>query len=308
MKKFIITVDTESDNQWSRSSELTVENAKFLPRFQDLCEKYGFKPVYLLDYSMASNDELVDYLKIKLKSNLCEIGAHPHAWDIPPFYDIDRSTNEKPYLIEYPSEVIREKLEKLTFLLEKRFEIKILSHRAGRWATNEFYFDILGDLGYKIDCSITPGIDWSKHKGYKSGGSNYKLSDSKPTFIDSSKRLLSVPMSIRLIKINDINFKNFKSFIISLIHLFFGKYVWLRLSISSKYEIKKLIEVIKQEGSDYIQFMIHSSELMPNGSPYYKTPESIENLYSDLEYIFKYISNSYQGVTLTEYFNMKGYM
>lgn len=48
MKHFIITVDTEGDNLWEykKGTPIGTENAKYLPRFQSLCEKYGFKPVY----------------------------------------------------------------------------------------------------------------------------------------------------------------------------------------------------------------------------------------------------------------------
>lgn len=40
MKYFIITVDTEGDNLWEyvAGKEIGTENAKFLQRFQTLCE------------------------------------------------------------------------------------------------------------------------------------------------------------------------------------------------------------------------------------------------------------------------------
>ncbi|WP_395754844.1 hypothetical protein [Edwardsiella ictaluri] len=50
---FIITIDTEGDNLWQNHDRITTENARYLPRFQLLCEKYGFKPVYLTNYEMA---------------------------------------------------------------------------------------------------------------------------------------------------------------------------------------------------------------------------------------------------------------
>ena len=46
--KFIITIDTEGDNQWDHGRELTVENIRFVPRFQELCNKYHVKPTYLV--------------------------------------------------------------------------------------------------------------------------------------------------------------------------------------------------------------------------------------------------------------------
>lgn len=55
MKHFIITVDTEGDNLWEykKGTPIGTENAKYLPRFQSLCEKYGFKPVYLTNYEVS---------------------------------------------------------------------------------------------------------------------------------------------------------------------------------------------------------------------------------------------------------------
>ena len=66
-RNFIITVDTEGDNQWSiyNGQSITTENANFIPRFQEMCEGFGFKPVYLVNYEMASIDFLLDYLKKK---------------------------------------------------------------------------------------------------------------------------------------------------------------------------------------------------------------------------------------------------
>ena len=60
-KNFIITIDNEEDNQWNNSEECTTKNAQFLPRFQMLCERYGFKPVYLTTYNMAKNPFFVEF-------------------------------------------------------------------------------------------------------------------------------------------------------------------------------------------------------------------------------------------------------
>jgi hypothetical protein len=48
--------------------------------------------------------------------------------------------------------------------------------------------------------------------------------------------------------------------------------------------------------------MLHSSELMPGGSPYNPTPESIEHLYRRLENLFKIVSrDGCEPVTLSEF-------
>ena len=49
----ILTVDTEGDNIWACPESVTTENARYMPRFQNLCEDYGYKPTYLVNYEMA---------------------------------------------------------------------------------------------------------------------------------------------------------------------------------------------------------------------------------------------------------------
>lgn len=304
-KAFIITIDTESDNQWSKNSQLTTKNAEYLPRFQALCEKYGFKPVYLTDYTMANNEYFVRFAKDCLKNETCEIGMHLHAWDTPPIHKYDNYKETKPYLIEYPRGIMYDKLVNLTNILESKFEQKMISHRAGRWATNEIYFQILGELGYKVDCSVTPGVNWSKQQGINMGGTDYSRSSYDPYIILKDFNLLEVPVSIRKLFFLPLRFRNkrnIKSSLKNAMYSVIGKNVWLRPSISDEVEIQHLLNTLEEEDCNYIQFMMHSSEFMPGGSPYFSNDNDIEELYKALERLFKKISLRYEGKTLKEYY------
>ena len=54
--------------------------------------------------------------------------------------------------------------------------------------------------------------------------------------------------------------------------------------------------------SEYLEFMIHSSELMPGGSPYFNNQEDIEMLFAILDDYFNLITrNGYIGITLGNY-------
>lgn len=184
---FIITIDTEGDNLWQNHGHITTENARFLPRFQALCEKYRFKPVYLTNYEMAMDDAFVDFARDAIARGNAEIGMHLHAWNSPPAHDLTGNDGRhKPYLIEYPEAVMREKILFMTQLLEETFQTKMLSHRAGRWAFDERYAAMLLELGYQVDCSVTPRVDWSRSPGAPSGagGSNYRHFPDRAYFID----------------------------------------------------------------------------------------------------------------------------
>ena len=63
----------------------------------------------------------------------------------------------------------------------------------------------------------------------------------------------------------------------------------------------RMVEQIENSDRDYLMFMLHSSELMPKGSPTFQTDEQIEKLYRDLQILFERITQSYIGVTLEEY-------
>ncbi|CAK8740280.1 hypothetical protein SODG_003723 [Sodalis praecaptivus] len=167
---FIITIDTEGDNLWQNHGHITTENARFLPRFQAFCEKYRFKPVYLTNYEMAMDDAFVDFARDAIARGNAEIGMHLHAWNSPPAHDLTGNDGRhKPYLIEYPEAVMREKILFMTQLLEETFQTKMLSHRAGRWAFDERYAAMLLELGYQVDCSVTPRVDWRRSPARRQG-------------------------------------------------------------------------------------------------------------------------------------------
>ncbi|TBL38783.1 deacetylase, partial [Klebsiella oxytoca] len=79
------------------------------------------------------------------------------AWNSPPIVALtDNDLHYQPYLIEYPKSQMRDKIAFMTDLLENKLQTKMLSHRAGRWAFNETYAQLLIEFGYQVDCSVTP--------------------------------------------------------------------------------------------------------------------------------------------------------
>ena len=56
-------------------------------------------------------------------------------------------------------------------------------------------------------------------------------------------------------------------------------------------------------GYNHVLFTLHSSELMPGGSPTFKTQEDIENLYYDLNIIFSIAQKYFQTGTLYDYYS-----
>ncbi|WP_159566830.1 deacetylase [Budvicia diplopodorum] len=311
---FLISIDTEGDNLWVNTKDISTQNAKFLDRFQKLCEKYGFKPTYLTNYEMAISPDYVSFAKDVIAGKQGEVGMHLHAWNSPPIYPLtDDDDRFKPYLIEYQNDVIREKILVMTDLLESTFETKMLSHRAGRWAFNEYYAQLLLEFGYQVDCSVTPYVDWSEVKGNPNGlgGTDYSRFPDGAYFMDlndisksGSSRLLQVPMSTRL-KYGAMH----NTFKLAYDRLRGKKRPpstrWLRPKGGNVLEMKHVAQQCLNEGKDYVEFMLHSSEFMPGGSPTFTDSASIEQLYKDLEELFEWLSPRCIGMTMAEFYQSK---
>ena len=317
---FIITIDTEGDDLWSAPREIATRNAAFLPRFQALCERYRYKPVYLTNYEMAMSEAYVEFARDALARGACEVGMHLHAWNSPPIDPLTRDDLAyQPYLVEYPDDVMRAKIRFMTRLLEDRFDRAVTSHRAGRWAFDGRYAAILVEECYRVDCSVTPGVDWRANPGAPlgNGGTDYRYFPAHPYFLDPSDistpaaggALLEVPMTIRPSRFHAAVPLAYR---VPLVRRW-ANYAWpaqawlcpvqgcLRGSLQRQLDV--MLEVARArraEGAAHVEFMLHSSELMPGGSPTFRTEADIERLYAALEALFEELSGWCRGMTLEE--------
>jgi len=315
MASFLITIDTEGDGLWSGPSEITTRNAGFLPRFQALCEKYGFYPTYLTNYEMATDDSFIAFGRDVIRRGAGEIGMHLHAWHSPPHFPLTANdTKYMPYLIEYPLDVIRSKIEYMTRRLEGTFKVKMTSHRAGRWAFDSNYANVLEDLGYTVDCSVTPGVDWQRTRGKPdgAGGSDYRNFPRQAYFLSSSdisiagkSKILEVPMTI--IESRSPIARVFAHHIPALPILDHAcrrlwPVAWLRPNGRNLSSMQRIIDSCVADQREHVEFMLHSSELMPGGSPTFPTEESIERLYEDMDALFDYMGPKFSGDTLAGFY------
>lgn len=309
-KKFLITIDTEGDNLWAwrEGDPIRTENTLYLPRFQTLCEGYGMKPVYLSNYEMLSDERFCAFAKEKQDKGLCEIGMHLHAWNCPPLEETLTPRRDcvpgAAYLIEYSEKAMEEKIRFMTDLITEKTGLPPVSHRAGRWATNDVYFRLLQKYGYKIDCSVTPRLDWSSHPGCspESGGSDYRRSPDTPYTIPGTA-LTEYPVTVyqdhRIYLPDHLTPKNIAR---SLVHAKRGNLLWLRPNGNN---LKECLGVMERSAGEadksYVMFMLHSSELMPGGSPAFRDEGAIEHLYRELNAIFaRAQSLGYVGATFRE--------
>lgn len=314
--QFIITVDTEADNQWVRPRETTTRNAEFLPRFQEICERYRLKPTYLATYEMARSPAFQDFGRALVRRSTAEIGMHLHAWSSPPLTPLTSDdTAFQPYLVEYPEVLMRQKIRVLTALLEETFQAKMVSHRAGRWAFNATYARLLVEHGYLIDCSVTPHVSWRSHLGDPNGtgGGNYVGFPATPYFVDLTNisrpgpsRLLEVPVSV--IPTSRPSLGRLRPVVERVplgrraVNRFFPRVLWLRPDRRNLSQMLDIVQTAVSQNWPHLEFVIHSSELMPGGSPLFRTRGEIDRLYHALETLFDVVTRTCSAVTLREFY------
>lgn len=308
---FLITIDTEGDNIWGdRSHTVGTRNSAYLPRFQALCEKYGFKPTYLTNYEMAVCPVYRELAKDAVQRKAAEVGLHIHAWNSPPVEHLTADDHHfYPYLIDYSPELMRRKIRFLTDLLEDAFEVKMLSHRAGRWAFNELYARELVRAGYAVDCSVTPGHSWAAMPGAPGRfGTDYSQFPVDEYFIDlddiskpGSSSLLELPMSIRRNSLSRISPALYRKTLGRIGRFRSRELDWFRPKGGNVSEMLRVLGWARRRNATYVEFMLHSSEFMPGGSPTFRDAAAIERLYDDLEQVFAEVARTHVGMTLAEF-------
>ena len=311
---FLITIDTEGDNLWSKPREITVRNAEALPRFQGLCERYDLRPTYLVNWEMAQSPQFVEFGRDVSSRGRAEIGMHLHAWNSPPLVSLTGDDfRHQPYLIEYPEDLISEKVKVMTNTLEESFGTKMVSHRAGRWGLDATYARILSEAGYAVDCSVTPHVDWTPHIGAPdgTGGPDFRAFPESAYFMDlddisiaGTSSLLQVPMTIlprhsgtwaRRVRAQAGRVR----FMGRVVSRLLPATSWLRPNGRNGDELIRVVHDARDQRRDYVEFMLHSSELMAAGSPTFPTDGDIEGLYDDLEALFDASTKDWTGLTLS---------
>jgi hypothetical protein len=247
--------------------------------------------------------------------NVGEIGMHLHAWNTPPLTALTENDYlYKPYLVEYPTDVMREKIAFMTQLLQETFGVEIISHRAGRWSFNATYARLLLDHGYRVDCSVTPHTNWRANLGdpAQNGGADFSrfpenayLLDLKDIRSPGDSSLLEVPVTIipRRIAIRHAmpEFLERIPMVAQALNHFFPTR-WMRPNGKNLTDLLSIVRHVLLHKYAHLEFMLHSSELMPGGSPGFTTPEAVEKLYDDLKVLFDFTRGKFRAATLKEYY------
>lgn len=189
--RLLILVHTEEEFDWSAGfarENIGTAHVKSLPAMHGLCAAKGYKPTYFCSYPVAVNFDAVAILGAMVSDGSGEIGSHLHPWVCPPFPEEVSVFNSYPGNLHEDLE--RQKLACLTERIGGVFGRAPTAYLAGRYGFGRNTARILGDLGYRVDCSIAPGWDYSA-----TGGPNYRDMKSHSFWDERVTSLLRIPHS-----------------------------------------------------------------------------------------------------------------
>jgi hypothetical protein len=314
---FILTIDTEADNQWCHGCQLTTENVNYWAPFQELCEDYGIRPTYLITSEISSDPSAISFFRPIIKNSLAEVGAHLHPWTTPPFEDLTGlrfNDNVHAFPSDLNSKLLTAKLKVLSEQITSITGHPPTSFRAGRFGFNEECANALCGLGYIVDSSVVPQISFRKTIGLKSeGGPDFCNKTAWPFSIkcENEKTLLEIPVTVVISSIllqRMPSLLPYHQLVEKVTRKLFGlkciirQPLWLRPwpYMSPKWLLNVWDEAERQ-GLPFGVMMFHSSELMPGASPFRPTKDSVDELIDLLRNFFHILRNKHvESVTLSE--------
>jgi len=302
-KYFVITIDVEPDcsPSWRYSKPLSFYGVQkgIKERLQPLFNKYGAFPTYLINNVVLEDRESTETF-LRLEGGF-ELGTHLHSEFIEPekkFTDYAGVKAEANQCF-LPAEIEFEKMRSITNLFENNFGRRPTSFRAGRFSAGTNTIQALDTLGYKVDTSVTPHINWNDKTRERSV--NYTHAFEQPYFIkpgsylEKSKtgKILEVPVSI-----------------IDLRRFFRKKAIWLRPSYYKDFSM--LLKVIEAQSAKFsshenvvFNMMFHNVEVLPQMSPYTLTESDCTTYLSLIESFLSFCKkNSIKSLPLSSTYDI----
>jgi hypothetical protein len=302
--RLFITIDTEED-EWGeyQSSGHHVENVKQLSRLQEIFDHYGAVPTYLVTYPVVKNGHARELLGNILSRNRCEIGTHCHPWNTPPFEEELNKRNSM--LCNLPDHLALRKIETLHMEITESFGVKPRCFRAGRWGFGSNVAEAIHNLGYQVDTSVTPFVDWNNYYGPDYRGAPQQAYRFNPDAVLSMRRdgcLLEVPATIGFLQKNfelcHRMIQRMSGGIARRLHLRgildrarMLNFRWLSPELSNGKDMVGLAKTCLLQGASYLNMSFHSTTLLPGKSPFIRTQAELESFLRDIEFMLQFATD-----------------
>ena len=299
-----ITIDTEVDKSpdWSISSPATFRSVtEAIPHvLTPIFRRYGARPTYLLSPEVIEEPTCAEAL-VRLGGE-AELGTHLHPDFIEPLRRLrpgdmgGRRGDGIQKQLDRSSEA--EKLANLTDLFGTTFGCRPRVFRAGRFGRSQHTLDLLVELGYLVDSSVTPGLRWR----YPEGEVDYRREPMGPHWVQcDAGAILEAPVSIwpagPFAPLLTTLPRPLESISRKLVPRW-GAYNWLRPSWGPP---GRLADLASRAPDCHLVVMFHSMEVVPGASPYASDQAAADRVVGRLDHLLaSWVRSGHEFCTLSE--------
>jgi hypothetical protein len=300
-----VVLDTEEEFDWNAplSRERTgVDHLLRIHRLQDLFDRFGIRPTYVVDYPVATQPNGYRPLREIADSGRCTIGAHLHPWVTPPFDE--PVTGPNSFTCNLAPSLQRQKIVSVCNAIQDHFGHMPRVYKAGRYGIGADSLRVLEDLGFEVDQSIMPRFDFSSEQGPS-------FADYSPEpFFFGNRRLLALPGTCEYVGLAGPAAPALYRVASS------PRWSWTRLGgvltrlrIADRLllspegftasEMKRIATTLIDRGLRTLTMSLHSPSVEPGHTPYVRTERDLERFLDTIESFFDYFMGSLAGVTST---------
>ncbi len=301
--RLITVVDTEEEFDWTRPfdrQQTGISHMNRIGELQAVFDAQGVKPVYAVDFAVASQPAAVDALAGIAADGRALIGAHLHPWVTPPFVEEVNARNSYPGNL--PAELERGKLEALTDRIAGAFGQRPTIYTAGRYGIGPNTFNILEDLGFTVDLSPMPSFDYRRD-----GGPDFSKRSQQPGWFGRTKRVLCIPNTSALV--GYLPRHNLHLLSRELMHLRFRALrlpaLLSRLGLVERIaltpegyslnEMRRLTGDLFRAGQRLFVLRLHSPSVAPGHTPYVHDESERRALLSTIGLYFDFFRHEFEG-------------
>jgi hypothetical protein len=187
--QLFVIVDTEEEFDWSKPfarENVSVTAIDEVGRLQDVLRPYRVKPTYVIDYPVATTPESARRLARLAGKDECRIGAHLHPWVNPPATEPLGTVTS--YACNLGADLERQKIAALRDAIVANLGVTPRVYKAGRYGFGRTTAEALEALGFDVDVSVNP------HMNYESdGGPSFDGFTPLPGWFGERRKMLELP-------------------------------------------------------------------------------------------------------------------
>lgn len=190
-----VVIDTEEEFDWRGNVDRNNTSVAAMAKVgvaQQIFDEYKIRPIYVIDYPVASQPQGFSPLVDIAKSGGCQIGTHLHPWVNPPHEEEVNRVNS--YIGNLPKPLVAEKMKTLHATIQANLGVTPVIFKAGRYGLGRHVLELLVEQGYEVDCSTTPGFDYRGD-----GGPNFAQSCFDCFWCGPNNSILGIPTTGALV-------------------------------------------------------------------------------------------------------------